>query len=107
MDFPSDQLAGMNLNQDDDGGLLQYVSSNDDAISMVGSSASQTKQTFLELEAEMIKNTVETVKKLRQQVLAYYLFSVSTLTIVFYRLQSCSRRLLLDLLLFQLLWKWC
>jgi hypothetical protein len=71
MDSPSDQLASMTLNEDD-GGLPQYVSSDEDAISMVGSSVSQTKLTFSELEAEMLKTTLENMETLRQQVLTYY-----------------------------------
>ena len=71
MDSPSDQLASMTLNEDD-GGLPQYVSSDEDAISMVGSSVSQTKLTFSELEAELLKTTLENMETLRQQVFTYY-----------------------------------
>jgi hypothetical protein len=84
MDSPSDPLASMNLNEDD-GGLPQYVSSDEDAISMVGSSVSQTNQLTMQIDAAMVTDAVKMINELQQEVLTYCLLSVSTLTI-FYRL---------------------
>ena len=65
---PSDQLAAMTLNQDDDG-LPQYESSGDEAVSMVGSSVSQTQQTTVQVDAAMVNNAITMINDLRDQVL--------------------------------------
>lgn len=83
MDSPSEQFAGMNLNQDVDDGLPQYESSGDEAVSMVGSSVSQTQQTTCQVDAAMVADAVKMITDLSQEVLTYYLLSVSTLTIFF------------------------
>ena len=74
MDSPSDQLASMTINEDD-GGLPQYVSSDEDAISMVGSSVSQTKQTTIQVDAAMVTDAVKMITELRQEVLTHYLLT--------------------------------
>jgi hypothetical protein len=83
-DSPSDQLAGLSLNQANEG-LPDFVATpgDDDAVSFVGSSVSQNQKTTMEVDAAMINNAVAMINNLSQQVLIYYSFSVSTLTIYF------------------------
>ena len=65
---PSDQFAALNINQDEEG-LPKYESSGDEAVSMVGSSVSQTEQTTVQVDAAMVNNAITMINDLRERVL--------------------------------------
>jgi hypothetical protein len=81
---PSDQLAGLNLNQADED-LPDFVATpgDDDVVSVIGSSVSQNQKTTMEVDAAMINNAVAMINNMSQEVFLYYCFSLSTLTISF------------------------
>jgi hypothetical protein len=67
---PSDQFAGMNLNQAD-APIEEYMSETSSAVS-VGSSVSQQGQTTVQVNAAMVTNAVEMINSLRDEVLKFY-----------------------------------
>jgi hypothetical protein len=72
VESPSDQLAGLNLNQADEE-LPDYVSGDEsDDFSAVGSSVSQQQQTTVEVNAAMVNDAVAMINTLPEQVLTFY-----------------------------------
>ena len=85
---PLAQFASMSINQADEEPVEFVATPGDDVMSVtgssvIGSSVSQDKRSTMEVDAAMINNAVSMINSLSQQVLIYYSFSESTLTIYF------------------------
>ncbi len=77
MKISEPEAGNMSVTGDD---LPQYVS--EDEVSAVGSSVSQTNKNTVEISAAMFADAVSMIQGLTQEVLTYYSFNVSTLTIL-------------------------